>query len=138
MKHPHRTGFLTAFGTTARPHPICFADVPLLCKEKGEEGEVCHPQFVMLSGAKHSHRTGFLTAFGTTARPHPVCFADVPLLCKERNKEGEVSFHAKHPTPPTPDTPFSLTLQPQTASANTTPSPASLTSTASLHHNSLI
>ena len=41
------------------------ADVPLLLQGDGQEGEVCHPQFVMLNDVKHPC-TGFLTAFGTT------------------------------------------------------------------------
>jgi hypothetical protein len=42
------------------------ADVPLLVEGEGQQGEVCHPQLVMLSEAKHLC-TGFLTAFGMTS-----------------------------------------------------------------------
>jgi hypothetical protein len=42
------------------------ADITLLVEGEGQQGEVCHLQFVMLSEAKHLC-TGFLTAFGMTS-----------------------------------------------------------------------
>jgi hypothetical protein len=73
-----------------KPHPVCFADIPLLHKGEGVATSPYCPSPSTRRGTfrrkpkQGEVRIGGQETTGSTRseKPHPVCFADIPLLHK--------------------------------------------------------
>jgi len=74
-----------------KPHPVCFADIPLLHKGEGIATSPYCPspsqgegRFGESQNRVRSGQVGEKQQSQQGEKPHPVCFADIPLLRKER------------------------------------------------------